>query len=449
MLEILPLAEADSAIAALTKRLEILDRECSARSAELTRKVFGRALTPAQVVERIVNDVRERGDSAVAEYTLKLDGAILTPDMFRVEQAAVLRAEKRADAKFIDAVKFAASNVREYQQRVLISGSEGVSDPGRQLWRTYSPVRAAACYVPGGLAPYPSTVIMSVVPAQVAGVPRVAVVSPPRKGGDVDPLVLATCGVLGVEEVYRIGGAQAIAAFAFGTGSIPKVDKIVGPGNLFVMLAKKAVYGYVDIDMLAGPSEILIIADARADPAYVAADLLSQAEHDEMASAILVTDSRELAEKVNAEIGRQLPKLSRAETARASLKRFGLAIVVPGLDEAVELANNIAPEHLEVLTEGAPDVARRIDRAGAVFIGPWTPEAVGDYVAGSSHILPTGGTARFFSGLSANTFLRGTSFVQYDKAALAKAQAAIQALAAAEGYDAHARSASIRQEKRD
>ena len=449
MLRILPLAEADSAIAALTKRLEILERESSARSAELTRKVFGRALTPAQVVERIVSDVRERGDDAVVEYTLKLDGAILTPDMFRVERAAVLRAEKRADAKFMAAVKFAASNVREYQQRVLISGSEGVTEPGRRLWRTCSPVRAAACYVPGGLAPYPSTVIMSVVPAQVAGVPRVAVVSPPRKGGDVDPLVLATCGVLGVEEVYRIGGAQAIAALAFGTRSIPKVDKIVGPGNLFVMLAKKAVYGYVDIDMFAGPSEILIIADAKADPAYVAADLLSQAEHDEMASAILVTDSRELAEKVDAEIGRQLPKLSRAETARASLRRFGLAIVVPGLDAAVELANNIAPEHLEVLTEGAPEIARRIDRAGAVFIGPWTPEAVGDYVAGSSHILPTGGTARFFSGLSANTFLRSTSFVQYDKAALAKAQAAIRALAAAEGYDAHARSASIRQEERD
>jgi len=446
VLKILPLAEAGAAIAAVRARLDVFEKESSARSAALTRKVFGQALPPAQVVERIVNDVRERGDGAVAEYTLRLDGAILTPDMFRVESALLLKAEKHTSAEFLAAVRFAAQSVREHQESLLLSDPKEVTRPGSRLWRKYSPVRSAACYVPGGLAPYPSTVIMSVVPAQVAGVPRVVVVSPPRKGGDVDPLVLATCSVLGVQEVYRLGGVQAIAALAFGTQTVPKVAKVVGPGNLFVMLAKKAVYGHADIDMFAGPSEILVIADATANPAYVAADLLSQAEHDEMASAVLVTESRGLAEKVAVELEKQLPQLSRAATARASIDRFGLAVVVSSIAAAVALANDIAPEHLEVMTQNAEEVAAEIDQAGAVFVGPWTPEAVGDYVAGSSHILPTGGTARFFSGLSANSFLRATSFVQYSKGALAKAQAAIQALANAEGYDAHAKSAKMREE---
>ena len=456
MLKILPLAEADSAIDALRTRLEIFEKESSARSAALTRKVFGHAMSPAEVVERIVNDVRKRGDEAVIEYTLKLDGAILTPDMFRVDTASIVKAEKSAPAEFVSAVKFAADNVRAYQQCILhpdrfaLSARESAlfdksraSMPG-EVWCAYSPVRSAACYVPGGLAPYPSTVIMSAVPAQVAQVPRIAVATPPRKGKDIDPLVLATCGLVGVEEVYRIGGVQAIAALAFGTETIPKVDKIVGPGNLFVMLAKKAVYGHVDIDMFAGPSEILVIADGKADAAFVAADLLSQAEHDEMASAMLVTDSRGLARKVAQEIEIQLPKLNRADTARASIDRFGLGIIVPDMGTAVSVANDIAPEHLEVLTEDADDIATQITCAGAVFIGPWTPEAVGDYVAGSSHILPTGGTAKFFSGLSANSFLRATSFVKYDKAALVRAQAAIQTLAKAEGYDAHGKSAAMR-----
>ena len=447
MLRILPLAEAGSAIATLRRRLELFERESSARSAELTRKVFGRALQPAQVVRRIVSDVREKGDDAVVEYTLKLDGAILTPDMFRVSSDAITEARRNAPKEFLRAIQAASRNVMAYQQSILVSNPKRVRGGGRALWRTYAPVRSAGCYVPGGLAPYPSTVVMSVVPARAAGVPRVAVVTPPRKGKDVDPLVLATCGALGVEEVYRVGGVQAIAALAFGTESIPRVDKIVGPGNLFVMLAKKAVYGYVDIDLFAGPSEILVIADAKANPAYVAADLLSQAEHDEMASSILVTDSRELAEKVAAEIETQLAKLSRQKTARASIKRFGLAIIVSDIDTAVAVANDIAPEHLEVLTENEDEVAERITQAGAVFVGPWTPEPVGDYVAGSSHILPTGGTARFFSGLSANSFLRATSFLKYDQEELAKAQGAIQRIAEAEGYDAHGRSAAIRSDQ--
>jgi histidinol dehydrogenase len=446
MLKILPLAEAGAALAELRGRLDRFERESSVRAAKLTRKVFGRPLAPAQVVERIVSDVRERGDDAVVEYTLKLDGAIVTPDLFRVDAADILRAEKRAPKKFLDAVRFAADNVRQYQERIRASDPAPIEQGGRALWRRYTPVRSAACYVPGGLAPYPSTVIMSVVPAQVAGVPRVAVVSPPRQREDIDPLVLATCGVLGVQEVYRIGGVQAVAALALGTETVRKVDKVVGPGNLFVMLAKKAVYGQVDIDLFAGPSEILVIADVSAHPAWVAADLLSQAEHDEMASSILVTDSREVAERVDAEVEKQLPSLSRAETARASLERFGLALVVRDLDTAVKVANDIAPEHLEVQTKNADDVAAAIETAGAVFIGPWTPEAVGDYVAGSSHILPTGGTARFFSGLSVNSFLRATSYVRYDAKELRLALAAIQALAEAEGYDAHGRSARYRSE---
>ena len=444
MFKILSRAEADPAIEALRRRLEVFEKESSARAAVLTRKVFGQALPPAAVVERIVNDVRQRGDDAVVEYTLKLDNAILTPDMFRVDSAAVVKAEKSAPEEFVSAVKFAADNVLRYQQSIVVQDAPPLDDSGCRLCRKYSPVRSAACYVPGGLAPYPSTVIMSAVPAQVAEVPRIVVATPPRKGKDVDPLVLATCGLVGVDEVYRIGGVQAIAALAFGTETIPKVDKIVGPGNLFVMLAKKAVYGHVDIEMFAGPSEILVIADGGANPAWVAADLLSQAEHDEMASSMLVTDSRELARQVAQEIEIQLPKLGRSETARASIDRFGLGVIVADIDAAVDVANDIAPEHLEVLTENADEVAAKIDSAGAVFIGPWTPEAVGDYVAGSSHILPTGGTAKFFSGLSANSFLRATSFVKYDKAALDRAQAAIQTLAKAEGYDAHGKSAAAR-----
>jgi histidinol dehydrogenase len=444
MFKILSRAEADPAIDALRRRLEVFEKESSARSAALTRKVFGRALSPAEVVDQIVRDVRERGDDAVVEYTLKLDNAILTPDMFRVDSATIVKAEKSAPKEFVSAVKFASDNVLRYQQSILVQDAPPLDDSGCRLCRKYSPVRSAACYVPGGLAPYPSTVIMSAVPAQVAEVPRIVVATPPRKGKDVDPLVLATCGLVGVDEVYRIGGVQAIAALAFGTETIPKVDKIVGPGNLFVMLAKKAVYGHVDIDMFAGPSEILVIADGQANPAHVAADLLSQAEHDEMASSMLVTDSRELARQVAQEIEIQLPKLGRADTARASIDRFGLGVIVADIDAAVDVANDIAPEHLEVLTENADEVAAKIDAAGAVFIGPWTPEAVGDYVAGSSHILPTGGTAKFFSGLSANSFLRATSFVKYDKAALDRAQAAIQTLAKAEGYDAHGKSAGMR-----
>jgi len=444
MLRILTLTEADAALKALQKRLEVFERESSSRAAALTRKVFGQTLTPAQVVARIVSDVRERGDDAVIEYTLKLDGAILTPDMFRVAPETIAEAQQSAPRPFLSAVQFALQNVWDYQQSVLLSDPEPLSEDGASLWRKYSPVRSAACYVPGGLAPYPSTVIMSAVPARVAAVPRVVVASPPRKGADVDPLVLATCGAVGVEEVYRVGGVQAIAALAFGTETIPKVDKIVGPGNLFVMLAKKAVYGYVDIDMFAGPSEVLVIADETADPRYVAADLLSQAEHDEMASAIMVTDSREFARQVAEQVEIQVAKLSREDTARSSIDRFGLALVVADMDQAVEVANDIAPEHLEVLTKDAEAVAERIDRAGAVFVGPWTPEAVGDYVAGSSHILPTGGTARFFSGLSANSFLRATSFVRYDEQALRRAHHAIQSIAEAEGYDAHARSARMR-----
>ncbi len=444
MLRILPLAEAESAVAAVMNRMEIFERESSARAGEVTRKVFGEGLTPVQVVERIVNDVRRRGDDAVIEYTLKLDGVILTPDMFRVNPKTALMAELQDTDEFLRAVKFAAENVREYQKTLLSKDAAGVSSPGRKLWRKLTPVRSAACYVPGGLAPYPSTVIMSAVPAQVAGVERIAVISPPRKGDDIDSRVMATCNVLGIDEVYRIGGVQAIAALAFGTQTVPKVDKIVGPGNLFVMLAKRAVYGHVDIDMFAGPSEILVIADGKANPAYVAADLLSQAEHDEMASAMLVTDSRELAERVAAEVEKQLPGLSRHQVARAAIERFGLALIVPDMAAAVKLANDIAPEHLEVMCEDADDVASKIDRAGAVFVGKWTPEAVGDYVAGSSHILPTGGTARFFSGLSANTFLRATSFVKYDRSELAKAQQAIATLATAEGHDAHLKSAQMR-----
>jgi len=349
----------------------------------------------------------------------------------------------RIPAPLWAALKKAAENVRRYQEHVLIRQPGELRVGGRTMHARYRPIDVAGVYVPGGLAPYPSSVIMGAVPALVAGVRRVYVCSPARDGA-INPAVLAAAKASGITEVYCLGGVAAIAAMAFGTATIPRADKVVGPGNYFVMLAKKEIYGYADIDLFAGPSEILVLADDTADPAWVAADMLSQAEHGMMACALLVTTSHELVQRVREKISEHLAALPNRSVAEESMNLYGAAIVAESVDQCIDLANRIAPEHLEILLAQPERYVERIENAGAIFVGPHTPEPVGDYIAGSSHILPTGGTARFFSGLSANSFLKRTSIVRYSPEALAEDAADIAAIARAEGFHAHALSAEIR-----
>ncbi len=396
------------------------------------------------VVSRIVKEVRERGDAAVAELTEKLDGVSLGPDEFRVPESELERALEEAPDGFLRAARSAARNIREFQRRLLPADLELRESRGLMLGARWTPVERAACYIPGGIASYPSSVLMNAIPAEVAGVTRIVLAMPPGKEGAGNPLTLAAAALIDCREIYRIGGAVAIAALAFGTESIPKVDCIVGPGNLFVMLAKREVVGSVSIDLFAGPSEILVIADETTDPEFAAADLMSQAEHDPMASAILVTPSRAKAEEVRAALMRQLEENARKEVASASLRRYGLALVVEDMDAACRAASDIAPEHLELLCENPESCVEKITNAGAIFIGPYAPECLGDYVAGPSHTLPTGGTARFMSGLSPTCFMKRTSLIGATREGLADALAAIDELAKADGLPAHSASAKKR-----
>jgi len=430
----------------LTSRFAGQDAQPAAAQRK-TIEVFGKPLTPAEVVCTIVDAVRERGDDAVLEYAAKLDGYTGTAAELRVPADAIEASVDRISPELWAALQKAASNVHRYQEHVLVRPPDELRVGGRRMRARYRPVNVAGVYVPGGLAPYPSSVIMGAVPAVAAGVKRVYVCSPAR-GGAVAPAVLAAARASGVDEIYALGGVGAIAAMAFGTATIPRADKIVGPGNYFVTLAKKEIYGSADIDLFAGPSEILVLADDTADPAWVAADMLSQAEHGMMASALLVTTSRELAENVQRKIGEHLEILPNRATAEESMNLYGAAIVAESIDQCIDLANRIAPEHLEILLDDPEQYVERIENAGAIFVGPHTPEPVGDYIAGSSHILPTGGTARFFSGLSANSFLKRTSIVSYSADALAEDVDDISAIARAEGFYAHALSAEIRNSKR-
>ena len=403
--------------------------------------------TPVESVREILKAVRENGDEAVVAYTEKFDRVRLSPETFRVPQSEIDAAVAATAPAVIEALRQAAANIRRFQLATMATDPEPVESAGRLLAMVYRPLRRVGVYVPGGATAYPSSVLMTVVPAQVAGVEEVVVVSPPAEGGRIRSLVLAACGVAGVTEVYRLGGATAVAALAYGTRTIPAVDKIVGPGNLFVQLAKKEVHGQVDIDMFAGPSEVLVIADSSAEAGRLAADLLSQAEHNP-GCCILVTDDAALGRRVEEEIRAALGGMKSAVAVRDAVERFSAIVEVRDLDEACRVANFLAPEHLQIQTREPRALVAKIRSAGAVFVGPWTPVAVGDYFAGPSHTLPTGGTARFASGLSANDFRKRMSVIEYTRAALAADAGAIVTLAEAERFEAHARSVTVRLEEK-
>jgi len=411
---------------------------------ERVKAVFGRDLTAAEVVAEIVAAVRAEGDAALLRYTELIDGPRLTPSALTVTAAEFAAARAAVDPAVMASLRAAIANVRRYHTEQLPKTWLTGRDHGAMLGQLSLPLERVGVYIPGGTAAYPSSVVMNIVPAVVAGVREIIMAVPPAPDGGVNPYVLAAAEEAGATRVIKAGGAQAVAALAFGTATVPKVDKIVGPGNLFVTLAKKAVYGHCDIDMLAGPSEILIVADAGADPAYVAADLLSQAEHDPLAASILITDSPALAAAVEAELARQLAALPRAAIAREALARGGLIVLAADLAAAMALANAAAPEHLEILTADPFALLPQVRHAGAVFLGPHSPEPLGDYFAGPSHVLPTGGTARFHSVLNVETFMKKTSVIAYTPAALAAAQGDIVRLATAEGLEAHASAVRIR-----
>lgn len=396
-------------------------------------------------VVSILRDVADKGDEAIAKYTEAFDGVRLRPDQFRVSAEELAKAHTSMDPALLASLRRAIDNVRAYQTKIFI-GSQSTFSDGTGI--RYTPIRRVGVCVPGAAAPLPSTVIMTVVPAQVAGVKEIAVVSPPRHEGSIHPVILAVSYELGIDEVYRIGGVQAVAALASERGSIPKVDMIVGPGNKWVQSAKKNVAGdYVGIDSIAGPSEVFIIASDDANPAWVAADMLSQAEHAADSSAIVATDSRPLAEAILQHLGSQLERLRRAEDAAQSLRQFSRVIVVESLEQAIELADGFASEHLEIQCgHRSREIAERISNAGAIFIGPHTPVAVGDYWAGPSHTLPTGTRAKFSSAVTSNDFVKSISLIEYSAEQLAAAADDIVRLAETEGLDAHARSIEIRRQ---
>ncbi|MCI0342218.1 MAG: histidinol dehydrogenase [Planctomycetales bacterium] len=400
--------------------------------------------TPAETVREILADVRARGDEAVAAWTERLDGARVSAGATRVADVEVRAALGRTPGPVRAALEAAAEAVRAYQRTLVPAPSAPLESAGLRLETRVRPLDRVGVYVPGGRAAYPSTVIMTVVPARVAGVPEVVVCSPPTHDGRIADPVLAAAAVAGATAVHAIGGAQAIGALAYGTATVPRVDLVAGPGNLYVTLAKAQVFGAVDVDLLAGPTEVAVIADGTADPDWVAADLLAQAEHDPLAAAVLLTPERTLAERTADALESRLAALPRQAIARESVERQGLAVVTRDLDEAVALANELAPEHCQVIAREARRVADRVVRAGAVFVGPWSPEALGDYVAGPSHVLPTGGSARAFSGLSAARFLRRYAVVEASEGGLRARAGAIEALAGAEGLEGHAESVRVR-----
>src|SRR3989339_1556635 len=403
----------------------------------------GLATNQRTTVLKIVNDVRNLGDKAIVKYSKCFDRVSLSPDKFRVKNREIEDAYRKISLPFVNSIQRAISNIRAYQKHIKIRNVSPLKANGVVLDTSYSPIESVGVYVPGGAASYPSTVLMNTVPAKVAGVGRIIMTTPPAKDGTIPPERLVAAREAGVTEIYKVGGAQAIAALAFGTKIIPRVDKIVGPGNIFVTLAKKEIFGYAGIDMLAGPSEVLIIADDRANPSFVASDLLSQAEHAPGIS-ILVTFSELLVKQVITELKRQLTEIKRHEDTKKCLDKFGAVFLTKNIDECIEIANAIAPEHLQIMTQNPRAVMSGIKHAGAIFLGSYTPVAVGDYIAGPSHVLPTGGTARFSSGLSVNDFLKRTSVISYSKSALMDTCNDIVEISDSEGLDAHTRSVQIR-----
>ena len=400
-------------------------------------------------VAEIIETVKKGGDEALFSYTEKFDHCKMDAAHIRVTREEIDEAYQKVDADFVEVMKKSAANIRAFHEKQLRNSWFDPKPDGTILGMKILPIAIAGVYVPGGKAAYPSSVLMNVLPAKVAGVERIIMTTPPGADGRVNPGTLVAAHIAGVDEIYKVGGAQAIAAMAFGTQSIPKVDKITGPGNIFVALAKKACFGYVSIDSIAGPSEILVIADETANPRYVAADLLSQAEHDELASAILITTSKTLADQVSVEVDRFVANLSRREIIEKSLNNYGYILLVDSLDEAADTANEIASEHLEILTKDPFAMMTKIRNAGAIFLGEYSSEPLGDYFAGLNHVLPTNGTARFFSPLNVDDFLKKTSIISYSRPALEKIHQDIECFAENEGLTAHANSIRVRFEKED
>jgi histidinol dehydrogenase len=395
-------------------------------------------------VEAILNSVKERGDEALFELTERFDHFALSKETIKVTREEMDAACAQTGEELMRVIRTSADNIRRFQERQLRESWMDMSRPGIMLGQRMTPLASAGVYVPGGKAAYPSSVLMNVIPAKVAGVRRIVMVTPPGRDGSIAPLVLAAASVCGVDEVYRVGGAQAIGALAYGTESISRVDKITGPGNIYVALAKRSVFGYVGLDSIAGPSEITVLADETADPAFVAADMISQAEHDEMASSVLVTTSRVLAGKVAEELERQTAYLSRREIIRKSLDSFGLLLVADSMETAVDAVDAIAPEHLEIQTRDPFETMTMVHNAGAIFLGSYSSEPLGDYFAGPNHILPTSGTARFFSPLTVDDFMKKSSVIYYSRDELEKVHGDIEAFAEAEGLTGHANSVRIR-----
>ena len=398
-----------------------------------------------QIVADIIANVRANGDKAVLDYNLKFDKADL--DTLLVSQEEIDEAFASVEPEFLTILERAAENIRNFHSKQVRNSFVIADKPGIVLGQKVTPIEKVGVYVPGGTAAYPSTVLMDTIPAKIAGCPLIVMVTPPGKDGKINPVILAAAKIAGVDLIFKVGGAQAVAALAYGTESIPKVDKIVGPGNAFVAEAKKQVFGLVSIDMIAGPSEILVIADGKSDPAHVAADLLSQAEHDKLASAVLVTDSADLAEKVSEELEKQIPLLPRSEIARASIDNNGKIIVADNLMQGIEISNEIAPEHLELMVDDPFAYLDAVKHAGSIFMGRNCPEALGDYFAGPNHTLPTSGTARFSSPLSVDDFVKKSQFTYYTAGALNAVADSINYFANKEGLQAHGKSAMIRKER--
>ncbi len=412
-------------------------------------EIFARGTAATDVsgiVSDIIEDVKQNGDAALKKYAEKFDKAVLTS--LEVTEAEIEEAFNTVEPKFLEIIRTAAENIRAFhekqvRQSFIISENDGIVT-GQKI----TPIEKVGLYVPGGTAAYPSTVLMDSIPAKIAGCKEICITTPPSQNGKVNPVILAAAKIAGVDRIFKTGGAQAIAALSYGTETVPKVDKIVGPGNAFVAEAKKQVFGLVSIDMIAGPSEILVVADGTCNPDFVAADLLSQAEHDKMASAVLVTDSYDLAEKVSASLEKQIPLLSRSEIARTSIDNNGKIIVADDLLKAIDIANEIAPEHLEICVDNPFDYLDKIKHAGSIFMGKYCPEALGDYYAGPNHTLPTSGTARFSSPLSVDDFVKKTQYTYYTREALSKVADDVAFFAEKEGLTAHAKSATIRFEEK-
>ncbi len=429
----------------MTMRIVSLTKQSQTELLELLKGRNPASYTSQQAaVDAIISEVRGRKDEAVLDYEKKFDHCDLTKETLRVTRKEIEEAYQELDPELVAVMKRAAQNIRAYHEKQRVNSWITTKEDGTILGQKVTPIAVSGCYVPGGRAVYPSSVLMNIIPAKVAGVPRIIMCTPPNAEGKAPAGSLVAADIAGADEIYKVGGAQAIAAMAYGTETIPKVDKITGPGNIYVALAKKACFGITGIDSVAGPSEILVIADETADPRYIAADLLSQAEHDPLASAILLTTSKSFAEKVSAEIDKFLETLERAEIIRQSLDNYGYAFVGETMEDLIDAANEIASEHMEIVTKDAFEVMTKIRNAGAIFLGSYSSEPLGDYYAGPNHILPTNGTARFFSPLGVDQFIKKTSIISYSREALEKVHGDIELFAKSEGLTAHANSIAVR-----